>query len=58
MREELALMEEKTKEELASAKKRMKEELAQQAQVFAIRETALTQELSSWRQRSCPFAPG
>ena len=38
------------REELALVEARMKEELAQQARVFAIRETALTQELSSLRQ--------
>jgi len=49
-KEELALLKAKMKEELALAEQRMKEELAQQAQVFAIRETALTQELSSLHQ--------
>jgi len=38
------------KEEFALVEARMKEELAQQALVFAMRETALTQELSSLRQ--------
>jgi len=50
MREELALMEAKMKEELTLREKRMKEELAQQARVFAIHETALTQKLSILRQ--------
>jgi len=50
MREELSQMEGKKKEELALAEKRMKEELAQQAWVFAICETALTQEFSSLHQ--------
>ena len=37
-------------EELALVETRMKEELAQQARVFAIRKTALTQELSNLLQ--------
>jgi len=43
-------IEARMEEKLALVETRMKEELAQQARVFAIRETALTQELSSLRQ--------
>jgi len=50
MKEHLALAEAKAKEDLALAEERKKDELAEQAQVFATRETTLMQELSSLRQ--------
>ena len=50
MKKQLALAEAKLKEEMTLAEERKKDELAQQARVFAIHETALTQELSCLRQ--------
>ena len=49
-KEQLARVEAKAKEDLALAEEKKKDELALQARVFAARETALLQELSSLRQ--------
>ena len=46
-KEDVALAEAKAKEDVALAEEKKKDELAQQARVFATRETALLHKLSS-----------